>query len=79
MLKRSMNDEALITRDEIDALADRIAVTAASIDAATHTLLTQIRQFDEAFGWHVQGALSCAHWLQWRVGIALGAQSSTAA
>lgn len=68
-----MNDEAVIARDEIDALADRIAITAACIDAATHTLLTQIRQFDQAAGWHVQGALSCAHWLQWRVGIAVGA------
>ena len=73
MLERDMDAEALIVRDEIDALADRIAVTAASIDAATHTLLTDIREFDDAGGWHLQGALSCAHWLQWRVGIALGA------
>ena len=27
-----------------------------------------IREFDIASGWHVQGALSCAHWLAWRVG-----------
>ena len=24
--------------------------------------------FDERGGWHVQGAMSCAHWLAWRVG-----------
>jgi hypothetical protein len=31
---------------EIDALADDIAVTAAHIDAATHRLLTLIRELD---------------------------------
>ncbi|HKE19508.1 MAG TPA: hypothetical protein VKB80_31740, partial [Kofleriaceae bacterium] len=57
---------------EIDALADDIAVTAAHIDAATHRLLTLIRTFDLAGGWHRQGALSCAHWLSWRIGVGLG-------
>ncbi|MBP9084865.1 MAG: DUF222 domain-containing protein [Kofleriaceae bacterium] len=33
-----------------------------------HRLLTSIREFDIASGWHVHGALSCAHWLAWRVG-----------
>ncbi len=32
----------------------------AHIDAAMHRLLTLIREFDIASGWHVQGALSCA-------------------
>jgi len=58
---------------EVDTLADRIAETAACIDAATHELLTQIRAFDACGGWHAQGALSCAHWLNWRVGLNLGA------
>jgi hypothetical protein len=58
---------------ELDALADRIASTAASLDAATHSLLTDVREFDERGGWAAQGALSCAHWLSWRCGIALGA------
>jgi hypothetical protein len=57
---------------EIDALADDIAITAAHIDAATHRLLTLIREFDRAGGWHRQGALSCAHWLSWRIGLGLG-------
>jgi Domain of unknown function (DUF222) len=60
-------------RTELEALADRIARTAASIDAATHTLLTDIRDFDGRCGWAAQGALSCAHWLSWWCGIALGA------
>jgi len=59
--------------NHIDALADRIAEAAAQLDAATHRLLTDIRVFDEQEGWGRQGALSCAHWLNWRCGIALGA------
>ena len=51
-----------------DALGDQIAEMSAHIDAAMHRLLTAIREFDLASGWHVQGALSCAHWLAWRVG-----------
>jgi hypothetical protein len=57
---------------EIDALGDDIAVMAAHIDAATHRLLTLIRDFDRAGGWYRQGALSCAHWLSWRIGLGLG-------
>jgi hypothetical protein len=29
------------------------------------------RQFDEQCGWAEQGAVSCAHWLSWRVGLDL--------
>ena len=53
---------------DVDALGDQIAEMSAHIDAAMHRLLTAIREFDAASGWHVQGALSCAHWLAWRVG-----------
>ena len=35
----------------------------------THRLLECIRQFDESGEWCDQGALSCAHWLSWRVGL----------
>ncbi len=62
-----------LSREEIDALADDIAVLAARIDAATHQLLTHIRRFDEAKGWARQGAKSCAHWLSWRIGVDLPA------
>ncbi len=59
--------------DEVDALADRIASSAATVDATMHELLEHIRRFDELEGWARQGAKSCAHWLSWRVGDALGA------
>ncbi len=53
---------------DVDALGEQIAEMSAHIDAAMHRLLTAIRECDSASGWHVQGALSCAHWLAWRVG-----------
>src|SRR5215467_521802 len=58
---------------EIQSLADRIAETAAMLDAGTHRLLADIRHFDADELWAAQGATSCAHWLNWRCGIALGA------
>ncbi len=45
---------------DVDALGEQIAEVSAHIDAAMHRLLTAIREFDIASGWHVQGALSCA-------------------
>ena len=55
------------------ALGDEIARTAAHLDAATHRLLTCIRAFDASEEWGRQGALSCAHWLSWRIGLDPGA------
>ncbi len=51
-----------------EELGEEIASLSAHLDAATHRLLHCIRCFDEAGGWHDQGAISCAHWLAWRVG-----------
>jgi hypothetical protein len=53
---------------ELELLGERIAEQAAHLDAAMHRLLADLREFDERGGWHVQGAMSCAHWLAWRVG-----------
>ena len=53
---------------ELEQLGERIAEQAAHLDAAMHRLLADLREFNERGGWHVQGALSCAHWLSWRVG-----------
>ena len=63
------------TRDNpmpIDALGERIAELAARIHAATYELLVMLREYDEGRGWN-NGFLSCAHWLNWRTGIDLGA------
>ena len=58
-------------RDEAERLGDDIAELAARIQAATYELLVMIRAFDEREGW--SGFKSCAHWLNWRTGLALGA------
>ena len=54
-----------------DDLALEIAELAARLDVATHRMLECIRQFDESNGWSAQGAVSCAHWLSWRIGLDL--------
>ena len=51
-----------------EELGQEIASLSARVDAATHRLLECIRRFDEAHGWHEQGAVSCAHWRAWRLG-----------
>jgi hypothetical protein len=56
---------------EADRLADEIAELSAHLDAATHRLLELIRRFDAGSGWFVQGALTCAQWLSWRIGLDL--------
>ncbi len=53
----------------VEELGQEIASLSAHLDAATHRLLECLRQFDEARGWGKEGAVSCAHWLAWRVGL----------
>ncbi|HVK85012.1 MAG TPA: DUF222 domain-containing protein [Kofleriaceae bacterium] len=53
---------------DVESLGEWIAEQAAHLDAATHRLLTAVREFDAADGWYKQGARSCAEWLSWRVG-----------
>src|SRR5688572_30319134 len=65
--------ERALSMEEVAAMGDAIAETAAMIDAAIHRFLSQLREFDRVNGWHRSGALSCAHWLSWRVGMDLGA------
>lgn len=62
---------------ELEALGEEIASLCAHIHAATYRLLVLVREFDERCGWTGDSGLggfrSCAHWLSWRTGIALGA------
>src|SRR5262245_261405 len=53
------------------ALEDEIATLGAHIAAATYRLLLCIRELDVRGEW--EGFKSCAHFLNWRVGIDLGA------
>jgi len=56
----------------LDTLADEITELAAHIHAATYRLLVLIREFDERDGWADAGLNTCAHWLSWKCGIAVG-------
>jgi 5-methylcytosine-specific restriction endonuclease McrA len=56
----------------IEELGDEIAELSAHLDAATAHLLDLIREFDAREGWG-NGFRSCAHWLNWRVGLNMGA------
>jgi hypothetical protein len=59
--------------NEHEQLGDDIATMAAKVNVVNHQLLTRIRRFDEIDGWFAQGAMSCAHWLTWRIGLDPGA------
>ena len=58
---------------KLSTLEDEITELAAHINAATYRLLTLIREYDERKGWGGGGLKSCAHWLNWKCGINLGA------
>ena len=55
-----------------DALGEQIVALAARLHAGTYELLVLLREFDDRIVWN-NGFASCAHWLHWRTGIALGA------
>ena len=56
---------------ELALLGNQIAELSARIDAATYELLSHLHEFDRRYGW--EGWRSCAHWLNWRTGLDLGA------
>ncbi|QIB64636.1 DUF222 domain-containing protein [Kineobactrum salinum] len=59
---------------DTDHLANEITLLAGQINAANHRLLKLIAQFDQRKGWSGGGTVrSCAHWLNWKCGIALSA------
>jgi len=58
---------------ELNEIESEITELAAHIHAATYRLLALICEFDEREGWGGAGLKSCAHWLNWKCGIGLGA------
>ena len=56
---------------DVERLGNQIAELSSRIDAATYELLCHLREFDRHYGW--DGFRSCAHWLNYRTGLALGA------
>ena len=54
-------------------LEEQIVELAAHIHAATYHLLMLIEEYDRRDAWADSGFRSCAHWLNWRIGLNLGA------
>ena len=71
--EQAAEDWTTVDPDHVDAVADEITTLSAHIHAATHRLLTLIAEFDRLRGWERDGHRSCAHWLAFNTGIALGA------
>src|SRR5688572_28158096 len=57
----------------IDEIAAEICTLTGHINAANHRWLTLIAEFDRRKGWADSATQSCAHWLNWKCGIDLGA------
>ena len=57
----------------IDELAAEICTLAGHINAANHRWLLLIAEYDRRNGWSDGATQSCAHWLNWKCGIAMGA------
>ena len=57
----------------IRELESEITQLAGNINAANHRFLTLIAEFDDRNGWVDCATQSCAHWLNWKCGIAMRA------
>ena len=56
-----------------DALGEELARLAATINAQQYCFLVLLEEFDRRGGWNCGATRNCAHWLNWRCGISLGA------
>ena len=57
----------------IKELVAEICTLAGHINAANHRFLTLVAEFDRRKGWSDSATQSCAHWLNCKCGIAMGA------
>jgi hypothetical protein len=57
----------------ISDLAAEITELTGHLNAANHRWLTLIAEFDRRNGWSDSATQSCAHWLNWKCGIDMGA------
>jgi hypothetical protein len=70
----------LTCTDEDEFLGQESTLLAGQINAANHRLWKLIARFDRREAWCGGGTVrSCAHWLNWKCGIALGAAGRLAA
>ena len=65
-----MPNTSALSRQELE---NNLTQLAAHINAATCQFLSLIAEFDRREAWGHEGIKSCAHWLNWKCGISLGA------
>ncbi len=65
-----MLDIVSLSRQELE---NNLTQLAAHINAATYQFLLLIAEFERREAWGHEGVKSCAHWLNWKCGISLGA------
>ncbi len=58
-----------VAKLETQSLGDRVAQLAAQITAGEHAFITAIGAFEESGQWIQEGAMTCAQWLSWRIGM----------
>ncbi len=66
----SVGEESALGLAELEA---RITELAGHLNAAQHRWLLLIAEFDRRRGWAGAGIASCAHWLNFKCGLNLGA------
>jgi hypothetical protein len=72
--KRYLNDEERAEAARSMArLKDEITELAGHLNAANHRFLMLIAEFDRRQGWSDGATQSCAHWLNWKCGVGMGA------
>jgi len=72
--KRYLTDaERLENVRSMARLKDEITELAGHLNAANHRFLMLIAEFDRRNGWSDGATQSCAHWLNWKCGIDIGA------
>src|SRR5262245_7063607 len=59
--------------DSLKALEAEITQLAGHLNAGNYRFLVLIREFDKRNGWSDGLSQSCAHWLNWKCGIDMGA------
>jgi hypothetical protein len=68
-----LENPAESTRLRAEQLGAEITELCSYIYAAEHRLLSLIREFDDKEYWAKLGLCSCAHWLNFKCGIGMGA------
>jgi hypothetical protein len=71
--RKSHERKTKARQSRLKQLEDGITELAAHMDAALFRWLELVREFDECNGWTGDGLKSCAHWLNWKCGLNLGA------